>query len=145
MEKSIEDWCNNFDLFKYKITDDGFVDVNYCVDIGLRNLETIPIKFGIVSRFMSCGSNLLESLKGSPVKIYGSFYCHRNKLISLKDSPKIISEDFVCEHNFITSMEGSPLKVDGKFYCESNPIYEEYSKYDNYQHYMRHIKIKQLI
>jgi hypothetical protein len=167
MERSIEDWCRELGLHSYKITDDGIVNINGGVDISKKDLEKIPIHFGIVADYFWCNNNKLISLEGSPkslngnfvclvnqltslegapISIDGSFHCNHNKLTSFKGSPRLVSRHFFCHHNELISLEYGPIKVGGKFICYGNPVYEEYMmEYDSYQHYMRSIKLKQLL
>jgi hypothetical protein len=166
MERSIEDWCIELKLENYKITDDGFVNVNGCVNINDKDLYIIPIKLGIVTAYFNCRSNELTSLEGSPIKlgldfycghnelitlkgateeIVNNFYCSNNKLTSLEGAPKIVGGHFSCRVNKLISLEGGPLIVGGIFKCIDNPIWEEYKKFDNYNQYMRSIKLKELI
>jgi hypothetical protein len=167
VEKSIEDWCIELGLENFEIEENGIVNVDANVTISARKLYEIPIKFGIVNGFFTCGYNNLKSLEGSPssvsgnfscggneltslkyspIKIYGGyFHCQYNKLKSLKGSPKEIPGSFECFDNWLDSLEGGPNKIGGHFDCSNNPIYKEYKKYHNYQHYMRSVKLKQLI
>jgi hypothetical protein len=143
MEKSIEDWCKGLNLIKYEIID-GVVSVNAYVDLFNKKFEIIPIQFGRVNGDFYCQNNNLITLKGSPREVSYDFYCQYNELTSLEGGPKKVGENYYCHYNSLTTLEGGP-KVMGKYFnCENNPVYENYSKYDNYIHYMRTIKLKEL-
>jgi hypothetical protein len=145
-EKSIEDWLKYFDVKFYDISDDGVVNVNSIgVEMCTSNLINLPINFDIVGGNFDVRDNRLVSLNGSPIKVKGNFNCGYNQLTSLKHSSKEVGRSFYCHNNFLTSLDGGPIELGGGFVCRNNPIYEEYSKYDNYKHYMRSIKLKQLI
>jgi hypothetical protein len=166
MERSIEDWCIKLGLKNYEITDDGVVNVNRRVNISINYISKIPIQFGIVTSAFNCSNNNLTTLNGSPREIYGDFdcysnelisleggprevgggyYCFDNKLISLKGSPKEVGCDFHCGDNKLQTLLGCPKEVGGYFDCYGNPVYQEYIKYDSYNHYIRTIKLKSLL
>lgn len=128
---SIEDWCRKLHLVNYEIID-GVVNCNananisgiHYLNITHKSYKRIPIQFGIVT---------------------GNFVCNYNKLITLEGGPKKVGCDYYCDHNKLISLEGGPNKLDGIFYCNSNPVFEEYCKYDSYNHYMRYIKMKSIL
>ena len=143
-EKSIEDWCKELRLNNYTINHiDGTVNCIRAKILGYE-YQKIPIKFGnIADNFYWSFGNLI-SLEGSPTKVGSDFFCYNNSLTSLEGCPKKVGNDFDCQNNKLISLEGCPMKVGGLFYCGNNPVYKEYSKYDNYKHYMRSIKLKKL-
>jgi hypothetical protein len=143
--KSIEDWCEKFNIKYYDITEEGFINVNNDANISYRELYIIPIKFGIVTGDFHCYSNKLLILNGSPKSLGGSFICFDNKLKSLEGGPIKVGNGFDCSHNNLTSLEGGPRKVGGRFQCAFNPVYDEFIKYDSYTQYMRSIKLKELL
>jgi hypothetical protein len=166
MEKSIEDWCNYFRIRDYVIDKENLVSVNGYVNISEKDLDKIPIKFDIIFDYFYCDNNKLVSLEGSPRQVGAGFYCNINKLKSLNGCPEKVGDIFNCEHNLLFTLEGlsvkvgrhfycgynklislksSSIKLNGDFFCSHNPIYEEYSKYDSFQHYMRKVKLNQLI
>jgi hypothetical protein len=145
MEKSIKDWCIKFNLLNYEITDEGIVNVDGSVSISDMNLAKIPIQFGIVKRHFACSYNSLTSLEGSPKKVGIEFNCNENSLTNLIGAPREVGRCFNAQHNRLISLEGGPLKLGLFIYLLGNPIFEEYKKYNNYQHYMRSIKLKQLL
>jgi hypothetical protein len=122
-EKSIEDWCKDFDIkkYRYKIKN-GRVDVKGNVNISEKNLSKIPIQFGVVTGYFTCVYNLLISLIGAPVKVGGGFYCSNNQLTSLSESPVSVGDIFDCPNNQLTSLEGATEKINGNFYCPYNKL-----------------------
>ncbi len=92
---------NNIPGDKCIINIDGTVDVSTDVDISGRNLERIPIKFGIVWGKFLCHGNKLKSLAGAPDKATVLF-CQNNALTTLND---IVIECnlMLCHNNPITS------------------------------------------
>jgi hypothetical protein len=166
LERSIEDWCENFNIKYYDITEEGLINVNGGVGISWKELTVIPIKFGVVTGDFGCITNGLISLEGSPIKVGGGFHCGFNDLTSLEGCPSMVGGYYDCSDNELTSLEGAPKsvggffncranklislyggpnKIGGWFNCDENPVYEEYSKYDNYTQYMRSFKIKELL
>jgi hypothetical protein len=187
MEKSIEDWCEDFNIYRYEIGEDGSVDTNNSIYLAYHFLDKIPIKFGIAGDFFYCNHNNLTTLIGSPKIVRGTFNCSSNKLSTLQYSPNLcggsyvcdrnslitlngctkeIMENFFCYNNRLVSLDGGPITVRGKydctdnnlislegypkllfgeFYCKNNPVYVEYHKYENFNHYIRFIKLKELL
>jgi hypothetical protein len=121
-EKSIEDWCEYFNIKHYTINKDGTVDVNYKVFINNIHLQDIPIQFGVVGDYFGCRNNELTSLKGSPISVYGGFNCQGNKLITLEYSPVSVSGDYDCSDNKLRSLKGCPNKMGGAFICSDNEL-----------------------
>jgi hypothetical protein len=149
-EKTIEDWCDILGLTNYDILKDGSVDVHndrltslFTIRDVISNI--IPIRFHIIKGDFSCSYIGLTNLERSPIKVYGNFYCHDNQLTNLKGGPIEVDGFYNCGKNKIISLDGGPKKVGGDFLCLHNPIFREYSKYDNYTQYLRTIKLKQLL
>jgi hypothetical protein len=140
----IKFWCGLLELKNYEIIN-GLVNVNGSVDISSRNFDKIPIKFGFVTGDFNCSHNILKTLEGSPVKVGRSFNCVFNNLTSLIGGPKEVGEIFYCQNNNLSTLEYGPLKIGIDLECYKNPIFEEYQKYNNYTHYMRSVKLKELI
>lgn len=61
--KTIEEWCKKLNIKNYIINADGTVDIDGDVNIFDRNLDRIPIKFGIVTGYFCCSRNKLKILK----------------------------------------------------------------------------------
>ena len=120
-KKSIEKWLSEMNIKNYSLRD-NLVDVEGDVDLYGRNLEVIPVQFGIVKGYFYCFQNKLKSLEGSPRTVGGSFYCYDNKLKSLEGSPKTVGGHFNCHRNKLESLEGSPQTVGGGFWCWGNKL-----------------------
>jgi hypothetical protein len=161
-EKSTHDWCREFKITKYKITEDGLVNVNNSVDISHRSLDQIPIDFGVVKYNFNCSENFLTDLYKCPIEvgnvfdcqnnmltwlrygpnITGDFICCGNLLQSLSYGPEEVNGDFNCANNRLKSLKGYPEKVTGFFNCGGNPIYRIYDKiYDRMDRYKEYINI----
>lgn len=69
-----------------------------------------------------CSDTNLISLKNSPKKIKGNFFCVSNKLLtSLDGSPTNVRGNFICDDNVnLTSLHGMPKKIGGNVYCMHN-------------------------
>jgi hypothetical protein len=118
-EISIEDWCMKLHLYGYTINEDNTVDIG-TVDISSKDLDEIPIRFGIVDESFECHDNNLTTMKNCPIKVGWHFNCEHNKLISLQGVPKEIVGWFSCTSNNLTSLKGGPSKVEGDFSCNGN-------------------------
>jgi len=116
------EWLEEMKIKNYKINSDGTVDVSGNVDIVDKDLETIPVQFGEVSKNFYCLHNNLTSLEGSPKKVGGIFSCSGNNLTSLKGAPEYVGKDFYCSNNKLTSLKGAPKHVGGDFYCNNNNL-----------------------
>lgn len=105
----------------YTINNDLTVDIDGNINLNYKNLNFIPIQFGVVTGDFSCSYNNLKNLEGSPFHVKGDFFCFRNELIDLKGCPKIINGEFdVCNNNIINLKYFPDLK--GNFYFDNNPI-----------------------
>jgi len=92
-------WAKWIKKHKHKIRSDGKIDIYNDVNISGFNIETFPIKFGI---------------------IMGNFLCYSNNLISLKNGPERVDGNFMCLDNKLTSLQYAPTNVQGTFDCSSN-------------------------
>ena len=93
----LEEFLKRKDVHK---NEDGFYDVDGGVDLDSMMLEKLPlIKFNKVGR---------------------DFYCHHNKLTSLKGAPTSVGRSFSCSANNLTSLEGAPQSIGGEFSCHHN-------------------------
>ena len=106
----------------YTIRPDGIVDVDGNVNLSRRNLEKIPIKFGIVNGSFNCADNYLTSLHGAPEEVGDDFWCAGNQLTSLEGCPGKVGVDFDCSYNQLISLIGSPKEVEGDFDCSGNQL-----------------------
>lgn len=120
-----------------EIHDDGTVDIEGDIHSRgrLRDINFMPIKFGIVTGSFICPTMLSESggfkvsnlnnfprvvggdfnvdglgltsLEGGPTEVGGSYFCKLNKLTNLVGAPKSV-EHFLCPFNNLISLEGCP-------------------------------------
>ena len=121
-KEDIDSICKKFGIRNYTINEDSTVDVDWDVNLYDKGLTKIPLKFGKVSGYFSCGDNQLKSLEGSPLSVGGGFNCYINQLKSLSGAPLSVGGYFNCISNQLKSLSGSPLSVGGNFYCDSNQL-----------------------
>jgi len=100
---------------------EGVYDVDGDVLL-LRDVESFPFKFGVVTGDFDCGNNDLISLNGAPKEVGGDFWCSGNNLVSLEGAPVEVGGCFWCDDNKLTSLEGAPIKVGGSFDCSFNKL-----------------------
>ena len=74
----------------YCINEDGNIDVegNVKFSENMDFLKELPFKFNKVSGDFDCSKLSLESLKGSPIEVGGTFNCSYNQLSTLEYLPK---------------------------------------------------------
>lgn len=65
--EEIQKLCEYYNIEDYSINDDRTVNVNNDVYLAGKQLQSLPLKFGV---------------------IYGNFYCENNQLTSLEGCPK---------------------------------------------------------
>lgn len=105
---------------------DGKFEVSSGGDVTLKNnkLQYLTNEYFVwkkVNGDFHCSYSSIESLKGAPELVWGSFSCSgcRN-LTSLEGAPKETYENFVCEEcEKLTSLEGAPEKVGENFHCSN--------------------------
>ena len=97
-------------------TYNGNIDVD---DKELTSLKGSPKK--VMGRFY-CNSNNLTTLEFAPQEVYGAFECFRNMLTTLKGGPTMVTGDYSCSSNELTSLEGSPQTVGGDFNVSDNKL-----------------------
>ena len=110
-----------YGIKNYKVVN-GLVNVNGNVNLMMKKLKKLPLKFGVVTGSFRCEYNELTSLEGAPNKVGGGFNCGDNKLINLEGGPKEVGGDFNCSYNEITSLKGGPSEVGREFYCRQNKL-----------------------
>jgi hypothetical protein len=78
----------------WNLNSNGEVDVEGYADMRGMNLTEIPVKFGRISGYFSCGGNNLTTLKNCPDSIGSGmgFYCYSNNLKDYFKNTK--QEDF---------------------------------------------------
>jgi hypothetical protein len=139
-EKSIEDWCKEFNIKDYRYTNNA-MDVKHNVSINNKNMEKLPFKFDIIYGYFYCGHSGLKTLENCPNVVNGDFNCSDNELSSLKGGPNRIKGDYNCSNNkLIRLVDHLPVDLSGEFICTGNPVYNIYklfSDYDDYRDGMR--------
>tara|TARA_B100001059_G_C17418586_1_gene372015 strand:+ start:128 stop:589 length:462 start_codon:yes stop_codon:yes gene_type:complete len=99
----------------------GVYNVKGDLDL-IKQVEKLPVKFGIVTGNFDCHSNNLTSLEGAPKKVGGEFWCDYNNLTSLEGAPKQVGGYFDCCNNNLTSLEGCPKYIGSDFWCYKNNL-----------------------
>lgn len=117
-----EVWLKEMGVENYTINEDLTVDVDGDVTLYKKNLASLPVTFGKVSKNFDCTYNQLTSLKGGPQSIGNDFICSENKLTSLENAPQSVGGDFYCSANQLASLVGSPIFVGGHFDCSDNQL-----------------------
>ena len=136
---------------KHEVHEDGSVsidgDVSFIMNVfsqisqsnslGRYLVDRLPFNFRKVTGRFFCPSRL-QSLKGSPEYVGGTFGCGANPptLTSLKHSPKFVGGDFMCTSIRFDSLEGAPEVIKGEF--DSDQFTDE-----EYRKFVRERKIKQ--
>jgi hypothetical protein len=113
---------NRLTMGRYRIREDGLVDVYGDFYMSNTQLKKLPFAFGSVSGNFHCSSNKLTSLKGSPSYIGGNFNCYGNNLKSLEGGPQEIGGSYSCHENHLKSLKGSPEIINGNFACFLNQL-----------------------
>ena len=91
------------------IQDDGSVNVEGSISLNKHpHVQELPVQFHEVTGHATFNRNKLRSLKGSPRIVGGDFNCSRNKLTTLVDGPEQVGAYYLCEHNQLTSLQGTP-------------------------------------
>ena len=121
-KEDIDSICKKFGIRNYTINEDSTVDVDWDVNLYDKGLTKIPLKFGKVSGYFSCGDNQLKSLEGSPLSVGGHFNCSFNQLKSLSGAPLSVGGYFSCSYNQLNSLSGISGRISGGIYCHSNQL-----------------------
>ena len=121
-KEDIDSICKKFGIRNYTINEDSTVDVDWDVNLYDKGLTKIPLKFGKVSGYFSCGDNQLKSLEGSPLSVGGGFNCSHNQLKSLSGAPLSVGGYFSCSFNQLKSLEGISGRISGGIYCHDNQL-----------------------
>ena len=117
----IHKWLHSKGIYDYDLCD-GVVHVVGSVDLYGLGLTRIPVQFGYVSGYFSCGRNDLTSLEGCPSEVGDDFLCSYSRLSSLAGGPKEVGVVYDCSNNNLESLEGAPCEVGGDFDCCYNPL-----------------------
>ena len=107
----IHKFCKYHNIKQYTINNDDSIDVNDSVVFINSRMKRIPIKFN---------------------KVYGSFYCRKIGLLTLKNSPNYVGCSFYCDDNLLKSLYGCPQNVIGYFFAQDNPL-ESLEGYNNFE------------
>lgn len=115
------EWCEqHLPTGRWKVNEEGLVDVEGNVDFGYQKFKRLPVAFGRVSGCfdLECCKQLL-TLEGSPREVGGYFDCQGcTSLQSLKGAPQIVKQWFNCEGcTGLQSLEGAPQSMGGWFNC----------------------------
>lgn len=94
-------------------------NINLC-DEGLTELPDLS-RVHVKGHFF-CHNNRLTSLKGAPARVDGDFECGNNRLTTLKGAPAFVGGSFNCNDNELTTLEGAPQTVGGDFSCFKNRL-----------------------
>lgn len=122
-EDEIHIICRKHRIEYYTIREDSdgfFIDVDGNVCLSWLVLQSIPIRFGMVTGNFDCSNNFLTSLEGCPTSVGGSFYCSDNILVSLEHCPSGVGGSFTCRSNYLTSLCDGPNEVGSFFECIGN-------------------------
>jgi len=119
-------WLGTMHIHHYQIKEDKkqglIVDVNHSVDLYRKNLNFIPVQFGVVEGDFVCSHNKLTSLLGCPHTVEDDFDCQSNQITHLKFCTQSVGGSFNCSYNQLTSLEGGPQSVGGDFSCHHNQL-----------------------
>jgi hypothetical protein len=110
--------CKKWGIKNYTVKE-GLVNVHGDVNLSVRELTKLPLKFGEVSGDFHCHYNQLTSLEGAPTRVGGDFDCSDNRLANLEGAPEVVEKEFYCSNNKLTTLKGGS-KVRGTRYGASN-------------------------
>jgi hypothetical protein len=119
--QEIHNICKRYYIGNYSINPDGSIDVDGDVDLSYKNLDRIPIKFGVVTGMFYCNNNNLTSLENCPNEIKSWFNCSYNKLRSLSGISNFKNVIYYCVENPLESLNG----FEGHYniiYCDNKEI-----------------------
>ena len=113
----IEEWLKKYNITNYTINPDFTINVDDNVTLKSYPDEELPkyIQFNETYDF-NIISGVLQTLKGCPIKVKGTFYCECPNLINLEYSPKKIRRDYMlynCKN--IKSLKGCPNTIPYQF------------------------------
>ena len=139
---NIENICRRYDITHYLINQDGSIDVSESVDLSIRQLRSIPLKFNKVIGEFICAHNYLTTLKGSPRWVRDDCSFMNNNLSTLKGITPVIGGSLMVGgnrlkkinylpdfkgslhigSNYLTSLSGLPNEIHGSFTCRINSL-----------------------
>lgn len=107
---------------RFSIRENGLIDVDGSCKISHSEFSRLPLFFGTVTGNFYCHSNKLTSLKGCPAYVGGDFTCYGNNLKALKYAPIEVGGNFSCHENNLKNLKGCPRHIKGNFNCFLNQI-----------------------
>lgn len=114
---------NNLESLKYIPKVDDEIGEICCGWNKLKNLKGIKNK---TLQDLNAKDNQLETLEGSPEKIYNevysSFDVSKNKLSSLEYGPKFVKGSYDCSSNHLVSLDGMAKEIKGNLNCSMNRL-----------------------
>ena len=136
--EDIDSICKELGIRNYTINSDGTVDVYGSINLSLRGLTKLPLKFGKIDGWFDCSYNQLTTLEGGPQEVGGAFDCSDNQLVTLEGSPKEVGGAFNCRNNQLITLEGSPREIykHMSFNCFGNPVHSIYHLFPDYKSFM---------
>ena len=81
--KDIHSICRKYGITNYTINSDGSIDVDDNVNLRLKNLDKLPLKFNKVFGFFDCRGNNIKSFEGFPKHIGGNLYFLGNPIYEI--------------------------------------------------------------
>jgi len=114
--------CGVYNIKKYTIKSDGYIDVAGDVELFDKHLTQLPLKFGKIRGSFKCFGNDLTTLLGAPHTVGLHFECHANKITSLEGGPSSVGGNYSCGSNKLDSLIGVPSVVGGSFDCSYNSL-----------------------
>jgi hypothetical protein len=120
-EQEIRNWLNKMGVMNYTINKDLTVDVAGSVRLNKKNLNELPVQFGVVESDFDISHNNLTSLKGSPHTVR-DFRCNDNNLKTLEFGPDIVNRIYHCSYNQIETLEFLPSFIKDSFDCDHNKL-----------------------
>jgi len=114
-KEEIRNWLHSYKIYDFNITDDLIVNVtrmklsDNCIDLRKssvfsKDVEKLPVQFGVVNCNFNCINLGLTSFKGCPHTINGYFYCSSNKFKSSEFFPEYIGGPFMMNSNPINDL-----------------------------------------
>ena len=79
-KEKIESWLKEMNIKEYLINQNLTVDIFSNVNLSMKKLKKIPIKFGIINGNFDCSDNELTTLEGFPEKVGNKIELNNNKL-----------------------------------------------------------------
>lgn len=107
----VHDFLTKNKITRYKILDNGSIDIMQSVDISSLDLTKIPYPIYRVRGNFNASKNKLSDLTNAPKVVYGEYDVSNNNLISLLGVPKKV-KILRAAHNKLTSLEHCPNTTD---------------------------------